>query len=414
MTPTPDLPDASPRPQRDPVSWWEARDVRHLLRLMWARPVVRLVAYVAMAWVAWRLLVWGSGLLAGVIFMVLSAYALAFLAQPVLLWLERHRIGRPIGVMLLLIVTLALLAFLVTAVSSQITGLINGIPQIAQNLEKVLFSALDRLDKIPGAQGLKASVDKYIGEQTTNLTQNAGPILDRVLSSGPDVLNTLSNVIGYLGQVGFIVTLALYFMFDYARVGLSVLHLFPRVWQPTVYQLSEDVSESFGGYMRGQLLLMLAAAALAYVGLLILKVPNALALGLLSGLVSLIPYVGIVLAAAVAMLQALPQGGVVVGLVAAVYFVINQLQGNVLGPLIMGRTVALSPAAILVALLVGLSLGGALGAIIAVPIATLGKRWVQRYWLTSTAYQGRSLSGALGAPLPALPPRESTPVSSGE
>ncbi|GHF48150.1 putative PurR-regulated permease PerM [Deinococcus metalli] len=400
MTRVPVPPDVSPLPARDQTSWWEARDIRHLLRLMWARPVVRLLAFIAMGYVAWRLLVWGSGVLAGVIVMVLSAYALAFLAQPVLVWLERRRVGRPIGVMLLLIVTLALLTFLVAAVSSQITGLINGIPQIAQNLENVLFRLLDRLDKIPGAQGLKESVDKYISEQTTNLTQNAGPILDRVLRSGPDVLNTLSNLIGWLGQVGFIVTLALYFMFDYARVGLSVLHLFPRAWQPTVYRLSEDVSESFGGYMRGQLLLMLAAAALAYLGLLVLKVPNALALGLLSGLVSLIPYVGIVLAAAVAMLQALPQGTVVVGLVAAVYFVINQLQGNVLGPLIMGRTVSLSPAAILVALLVGLSLGGALGAIIAVPIATLGKRWVQRYWLTSSAYRGRTLGGAPDTPTP--------------
>ncbi|WP_309571510.1 AI-2E family transporter [Deinococcus sp.] len=414
MTRAPVPPDTSPPPVRDQTSWWEARDIRHLLRLMWARPVVRLIAYVALTWLAWKLLVWGSGLLAGVIFMVLSAYALAFLAQPVLTWLERHRVGRPVGVMLLLIVTLALLTFLIAAVSSQITGLISGIPQIAQNLENVLFGALDRLDKIPGAQGLKSSLDKYITEQTTTLTQNVGPLVERLLSSGPGVLNTLSNVIGYLGQVGFIVTLALYFMFDYDRVGLSVLHLFPRQWQPTLYRLSEDVSESFGGYIRGQLLLMVAGAALAYLGLLILKVPNALALGLLSGLVSLIPYVGIVLAAAVAMLQALPQGTLIVGLVAAAYFVINQLQGNVLGPLIMGRTVALSPAAILVALLVGLSLAGPLGAILAVPVATLLKRWVQRYWLSSTAYQGRALSSAPPAALAVPSAAEAGHVSSGE
>ncbi|WP_412028532.1 AI-2E family transporter [Deinococcus yunweiensis] len=403
MTRPPASPDSPHLSARDPASWWDARDVRHLLRLMWSRSPVRLLAYLALGWVAWRLLVWGSGLLAGVIVMVLSAYALAFLAQPVLVWLERRRIGRPIGVLLLLIVTVALLTFLIAAVSAQVTGLINGIPQIAQTLENVLFRLLDRLDTIPGAQGLKASVDSYLDEQTTNLTQNAGPILDRVLSSGPDVLNTLSNVIGWLGQVGFIVTLALYFMFDYGRVGLSVLRLFPRAWQPTVYRLSEDVSESFGGYMRGQLLLMVAGAALAYVGLLVLKVPNALALGLLSGLLTVVPYVGIVVAAVIAMLQALPQGTLTVGLVAAVFFVINQLQGNVLGPVIMGRTLSLSPAAILVALLVGLSLGGALGAILAVPIATLGKRWVQRYWLTSSAYRGPGLDAAPTGP--------STPVS---
>lgn len=386
----PSLPDAPPPPEHALVSWWNARDVRHLLGLMWARPLVRLLAYLGMAWLAWRLLSWSWGLLASVIVTVFTAYALAFLAQPVLTWLERQRIGRPFGVLLLLVSTIALLTLLVMTLSSQVTGLINSIPQIAFNLESVLLKTLDRLDKIPGAEGLKTSLDRYIGEQSTSFTQNAGPLLERLLSSGPTVLSTLSNLIGWIGQVGFIVTLAVYFMFDYTRVGVGTLRVFPRAWQPTLYRLSEDVSESFGGYIRGQLLLMLAGAALAYLGLLILKVPNALALGVLSGLLSLVPYVGIVLAAVVAMLQAIAQGTLVVGLVAVVYFVINQLQGNVLGPLIMGRTVSLSPSAILIALLVGLSLGGAVGAILAVPVATLLKRWIERYWLPSAAYRGRA------------------------
>lgn len=400
----PPLPEPS-----DLRSWWRARDVRHLLRLMWSQPVVRLIVYVCLLVVAGRAFLWGTGLLASVIVTVLSAYALAFLANPVLLWLERHRVGRMVGMLLILLLSVAFVTLIVMTLSSQVTGLISGIPQIAQNLENVLLKLLDKLDKIPGAEGLKTSLDQYINTQASSITENAGPLLERLLNTGPNVLNTLSNLVGWIGQVGFIVTLALYFMLDYDRVGLSLLHLFPRVWQPTIYQLSEDVSESFGGYIRGQLLLMLAGAALAFAGLFALKVPNALALGLLSGLMSLVPYVGIVIAAVIAMLQAIPQGTLVVALVAALFFVINQLQGNVLGPWIMGRTVSLSPAAILIALLVGLSLGGAVGAIIAVPFATLGKRWLQRYWLTSPAYHG--VHGVTGLPPTERPPLPADPAA---
>lgn len=378
----------SPAPRPPAGDWRAARDVRDLIRRLWAMPVVRLIFYAVLTVLAVRALLWGSQLLASVLLTVLTAYGLAFLVNPILEWLERRRVGRMVGVLLLLLLLLGLTTLLLMTLSQQIAGLISGIPVIAINLKIALFNVLDRLDSIQGVQGLKASVSSYIDEQTNNITENAGPLLERLLNSGPNVLNTLSNLVGWLGQLGFIVTLAAYFMLDYERVGHSLLRVFPRQSQPTVLRLAEDVSQSFGGFLRGQLLLMLTGAVLSTLGLLALNVPNALALGALSGLLSLVPYIGIVLAAVAAMLQAIPQGGLTIGLVAALFFVINQLQGNVLGPLIMGRVVSLSPAAILIALLVGLALAGPVGAIIAIPTATLLKRWLERYWMTSAAYRG--------------------------
>ena len=378
-----------PSTPRKPVGdWRSAHDVRDLIWRLWAIPLVRLVLYAALIVVAVRALLWGSQLLASVVLTVLTAYGLAFLVNPILERLERRRVGRMVGVLLLILGALGLATLLIVTLSQQITGLIAGIPVIAINLKITLFNVLDRLDSIQGVQGLKASVSTYIDEQTNNITQNAGPLLERLLNSSPSVLSTLSNLVGWLGQLGFIVTLAAYFMLDFGRVGRSVLRVFPRQSQPTVLRLAEDVSQSFGGFLRGQLLLMLTGAVLSTLGLLALKVPNALALGALSGLLSLVPYIGIVLAAVAAMLQAIPQGGLTIALVAALFFIINQLQGNVLGPLIMGRVVSLSPAAILIALLVGLALAGPVGAIIAIPTATLLKRWLERYWMTSAAYRG--------------------------
>lgn len=379
---------SAPRRAVPAADWRQARTVPELLRALWQRPAVRLIVYAALLVVGARTVLWWSQLLTSVIVTVLVAYGLAFLANPVLSWLERRRVSRMVGVLLIVVLTLAVTTLLFMTVSSQVTGLINGLPDLARNLKDLVNASLDRLDSVKGAEGIKDSLSKYIDEQTANLTTNTGLLLERLVSAGPDVLGTLTYLVGWLGQAGFIVTLAMYFMLDYDRVGHGLLRVFPRRWQPTVLRLSEDVSGSFGGFLRGQLLLMVATAVLASAGLIGLGVPNALALGLLSGLLSLIPYVGIVVAAAIPMLLAVGQGAGTVALVALLYFIINQLQGNVLGPLIMGRTVRLSPAAILISLLVGLAVAGVTGAILAVPFATLLKRWMERYWMTSRAYRG--------------------------
>ncbi|WP_189003805.1 AI-2E family transporter [Deinococcus malanensis] len=382
---------SSPAP--DPAgSSVQARNVPDLIRALWARPLVRLAIYAVLA----PLLLWGilrmSGLLASVLVTVFLAYGLAFLCNPLLTWLERHRVGRMVGVLLLLVLGISLVTAVVMTVSSQINGMLSSVPELARSLKAVVITLLDRLDSLPGTEGLKESLTTYIDREVEDITQNAGPLAERLLSSGPTVLKTLSNLVGWLGQVGFIVTLAMYFMIDYDGIGRSMLQVLPRSWQPTALQLSEDVSESFGAYLRGSLLMLVACVVLATTGLLLLKVPNALAIGLLSGIINLFPYVGIVLASILAMFQAIPMGTTTILLVAGLYFLINQLLGNVIGPLIMGRTMHLSAAAILIALLIGLALGGVGGALLAIPFATLLKRWMQRYWLPSRTHQGHTMA----------------------
>ncbi|PJI51678.1 hypothetical protein CTI14_55475, partial [Methylobacterium radiotolerans] len=89
-----------------------------------------------------------------------------------------------------------------------------------------------------------------VSESFGSYLRGAGPLAERILNSGPDVMHTLSNLVGWLGQVGFIVTLAMYFMFDYDGVGRTLVGVFPKRWQPTIVRLSDDVSESFGSYLR--------------------------------------------------------------------------------------------------------------------------------------------------------------------
>ncbi|GAA5512757.1 putative transport protein Rv0205 [Deinococcus carri] len=361
------------------------RTVPEMLENLWTRPPVRLLVYLLLL----VLLFLAARRLASVLVMVGVAYGVAYLCNPLLARLEKRGLARTWGVLLLLLVFLAVVALLFWRLVTQVSSFVEGLPALADRLTALLDAALDRAGGGSLADELQYRLALYVQAKAQEISHNIGPILDQMLFSGPSLLGRLSGILGWLGQAGLVLTLALYFALDYERVGRGLLKVFPRDWQPTVERLSEDVSVSFGRFIRGQLLTGLGVGTLAGLGLLLLKVPNPLALGLLTAVLYLVPFVGMVLATIPPLLQAVPQGTTTLALVAGLYFILNQIGGNVLGPLVMGRTTQANPAALMVAVLIGLGLAGVWGALLAVPVALLLQRWTVRYWLPSRAYQGR-------------------------
>jgi predicted PurR-regulated permease PerM len=145
--------------------------------------------------------------------------------------------------------------------------------------------------------------------------------------------------------------------------------LLPPESQPRWRAVGHGIYRQVGGYVTGNLAISLIAGSLATFALLLLGVPFAVALGLLVGLLDLIPLVGATLAAVivvgVAFLHSVPAGIVMI-----VFFVVyQQFENHVLQPLVYNRTVSLSPLAILVSVLVGAELAGVLGALAAIPVA---------------------------------------------
>ena len=139
--------------------------------------------------------------------------------------------------------------------------------------------------------------------------------------------------------------------------------------QPRWRKVGHDIYRQVGGYVTGNLAISVIAGSLATIALLILGVPFAVALGLVVGLLDLIPLVGATLAAiivvAVAFLHS-PTAGIVM----IVFFVLyQQFENHVLQPLVYHRTVALSPLVILISVLIGAELAGVLGALAAIPVA---------------------------------------------
>ena len=132
---------------------------------------------------------------------------------------------------------------------------------------------------------------------------------------------------------------------------------------------SHDVYRVVGGYVTGNLLISLIAGTLTAIVLRIMGVPYAVALGLIVAILDLIPLAGATIAAiivgAVAFLHSIPAGIVVV----AFFVVYQQVENHILQPVVYGRTVQLSPLAVLISVLIGAELAGVLGALAAIPVA---------------------------------------------
>jgi predicted PurR-regulated permease PerM len=145
--------------------------------------------------------------------------------------------------------------------------------------------------------------------------------------------------------------------------------LLPERSQPRWRKVGFDIYRTVGGYVTGNLLISLIAGGLTTIVLLIMGVPYAVALGLIVAILDLIPLAGATIAAiligTVAFLHSIPAGIVVV-----IFFVVyQQVENHLLQPVIYGRTVQLSPLAVLVSILIGAELAGILGALAAIPVA---------------------------------------------
>jgi len=356
--------------------------VPELLRAVWARAWVRLLAAL-LALLGVLLL---ARVLQGVIVLAVVAFVLAYLFEPLLRWLSRHRVPRGLGVLLIVLTLTVLAGLLVWAGAAQLAGLLGDLPKFGTQLADLATHLLERLRGVPGLQDAPERLSRALNAQVSALGRNAMPLVQRLLGSGSALIGGATSVVGWVGQAAFAITLATYFMLDYPKLGPSVLRLLPVHWQGNARRLSGDVADSFGGYLRGQLIIGAGAGLLVTLGLLALHVPNALGLGLLLAALNIVPYIGLVLAAIPALLLALPGGWVQVALVFALYFLTNQVIGNALAPYVLGRTNNLSPAAVLLSLLVGLTLFGLVGGLLAVPTATLLKHWLETYWLPSRAH----------------------------
>lgn len=303
----------------------------------------------------------------------LSALLIIFIAitigeatRPIVLELERRRVPRPLGVLMVLLVAAIvigiLLWILITPLVSEIGDLTANAPTYTKRLEAWIASVSATLHT--NAQ-LGSFIDG-LARQIFSSLQGLAPSLIQV------PITLLSGAFGVLLSVVVTVTMAVFWLSSSAKLREFLSNLFPERAQQQLDLIFEDIGRSLGGYIRGVLIAMLLIGIFTGLGLTVLGVPYALLLGVLAGLTECIPYLGPWLSGVVAALVALVTVDPLKALeVVILFMVVQQLEGNLIQPFVMSRSVHLDPLLILVAILIGSELLGLMGAVLAVPAAAI-------------------------------------------
>jgi predicted PurR-regulated permease PerM len=181
-------------------------------------------------------------------------------------------------------------------------------------------------------------------------------------------LDVTRGVVTFVAAVVTITFMTLFMLLEGPAWIVRFIELLPEASQPRWRAIADDVYRLIGRYVTGNLLISLIAGAATTIVLLVLGVPFALALGLLVALLDLIPLAGATLAAIVVTLVAFTDSSTNGIVVFAFFVVYQQLENHLLQPIIYGRTVRLSPLAILISVLIGAEVAGVIGAIAAIPV----------------------------------------------
>ena len=263
------------------------------------------------------------------------------------------------------------------AVSIVFIGAILAIAALAATVVPTIVSQVnDFIDAVPGYVEDLTQGEGRLGflEREYQITERVRDALaeggaTRVLGLSGTALAVTKGVITAVIATVTITFLTLFMLLEGPAWMERLYGLLPEEKQPRWRAIGQDIYRTIGGYVTGNLAISLIAGVVSTVVLVIVGVPYAVALGLLVAILDLIPLAGATIAAIIVTTVAFldsPTSGIVV----LIFFVIyQQLENHVLQPVVYGRTVRLSPLAVLVAVLIGAELAGVLGALAAIPVA---------------------------------------------
>jgi predicted PurR-regulated permease PerM len=336
-------------------------------------------------------------LLRGVLVPLFFAFLLAYALDPFVDWLAER--GFPRGVAAILV--MLGIASLFTAV------LVFAVPMFVDELRAAATDLPDQL------KGLEQRIEPWLWQTfhfkpPTTMSELAADIKARLQAEFPSLLSAASDALfGTLSYVAVVLSalivpvFALYLLIDFNRIVARTGQLVPRRFYPQAADVARQIHRTLGGYVRGQLTANIVLGALYATGLRIVDIRLAVPIGVLTGMLAFVPYIGFGCGLTLATCMALLDwhgAGHVAG-VLAVMLGVQMMDGMIVTPRIVGRSVGLAPLEVLLTMMAAGTLFGFLGVLLAVPIGAVTKILVQRIvkaYLRSEFY-GRK--GSLPGPL---------------
>jgi len=307
---------------------------------------------------------WFAFVLRGLLLVVLTAVVLASAIEPVTAWCVKRGLPRVISVVLIylsgVLFLISFFYFFLPPLTSEATDFFKELPDYLESLN------VASLDELSLGVGEEVSLsDQILQFQNVLKTSSSG------------ALSAASAIFGGLMSFVLIVVLSFYFAVQENALDSFLRLITPPHHQEYMLDLWKRAQVVIGRWMQGQLLLSLIIGVLVWLGLLMLSVPYALLLGLVAAVLELIPVFGSILAAIPAVVIAFITGSPTLAIMVIVlYVVVNQLQGNIIYPMVVQKVLGVPPLVVILAIIAGLQLAGFLGVLIAVPVAAAVQVWI--------------------------------------
>ncbi|HRY63297.1 MAG TPA: AI-2E family transporter [Patescibacteria group bacterium] len=324
--------------------------------------IAEAISYKSITRVVWVLLVlFFVYLIRDILALLFVSIIFAAAIDPWVDWLKKYKIPRAVSILVIYVVLIAvfslIIIMLVPAMTEQIIQMVNNIPDYYEKISVGIHT----LQQKTGEGLTTVSSDSVVSTLQT--------LSSTLAQATKSIFVTVTSIFG--GILSLFVVLVMTFYITVEEDGLKkfLKYLVPVKQRDYVMDLVERMEKKVGLWLRGQLLLCFIVGIMVYFGLLFLGVEYALLLALVPGILEIIPYFGPWLSGLIAVLVVSSDSWAKIIFVAALYFIVQQLENQVIVPKIMERVVGLNPIIVIMAILIGARLGGVVGGLLGVPVA---------------------------------------------
>ena len=310
------------------------------------------------------------------------AWFLAYLLHPIVTFVQNkmHFRSRALSIIVTLIVVIAIITGIVWLI----------IPPMIEQFSKLSHLITQYLQQRTNANDLSAMIANWIAEHKEHIDKflNSPDMTEALKAAVPQLFNVLSKTANIIiSIVGSMITLLYMFfiLLDYEYLTDNWIRIFPKKVRPFWQELMSDAENALNAYVRGQGLVALTMGILFCIGFTIIDFPMAIGLGILIGILDLVPYLhtfALIPTAFLALLKAADTGQnfwVILASAVAIFIIVQIIIDMVITPKVMGKAMGLNPAVLLLSLSVWGALLGFIGLIIALPLTTLLIAYYQRY-----------------------------------
>jgi predicted PurR-regulated permease PerM len=277
-----------------------------------------------------------------ILFLIFVSFLLMTAIHPLVLFLEKFRIPRVLGILLVYAVVFGLFG----------ASFVGAVPALITQSTKLL-------QELPA---ITARVAPYWNIDVATISQQVAPIGESLVKVS---FGIFSNIISIVTVLVF----TFYFLLERRHAEEILTSVIGDVAAKQVLTILRVIERRLGLWVRGELLLMSFVGILSFVGLTVLHVEFALPLAIIAGLLEVVPIIGPTVSAVPAVLVALSVSPLLALTVAALYIVIQQVENNFLVPIIMKKSVGFAPIMTILSLMIGGRLAGVMGAVLSVPVA---------------------------------------------